>query len=171
MRVVDNFLPIEQFNKIQSTLLSDCFPWYWNDTIVNSSEEGYNPKSYQFTHTIFDRRPPWNGEPSLHAQTLQNSSLFSLLGVREFERIKVNLNPRTVFHQGSGWHIDAEKYPHIKNTAVYYLNTCNGYTKFKKGGKVKSVANRMVIFDSQLYHQGYTCTDQKRRVVMNFNWI
>ena len=50
------------------------------------------------------------------------------------------------------------------------LNTCNGYTKFKKSGKVKSVANRMVIFDSNLEHQGVTCTDKKRRVVINFNY-
>ena len=171
MKIIDNFLPDYQFKQIQLLFLGDIFPWYWNDQIVNPNEKGYDPKRYQFTHTIFDRRPPWNGEPSSQYQILQNSSLFALLGANEFERIKVNLNTRTIFNRGGGWHIDVEKQPHIKNTAVYYLNTCNGYTKFKKGGKVKSVANRMVIFDSQLYHQGYTCTDQKRRVVMNFNWI
>ena len=171
MKIIDNFLPEYQFKQLQSIILGDDFSWYWNDTIVFPDEDGYNPKDYQFTHNIFDRRPPWNGERSLDYQLLQNSSLFALLGVNEFERIKLNLNPRTIFNKGGGWHVDVEAYPEVKNTAVYYLNTCNGYTKFKKGGKVKSVANRMVIFDSQLYHQGYTCTDQKRRVVMNFNWI
>ena len=171
MKIIDNFLPEYQFKQLQSIILGDEFSWYWNDTIVFPDEDGYNPKDYQFTHNIFDRRPPWNGERSLDYQLLQNSSLFALLGVNEFERIKLNLNPRTIFNKGGGWHVDVEGYPQCKNTAVYYLNTCNGYTKFKKGGKVKSVANRMVIFDSQLYHQGYTCTDQKRRVVMNFNWI
>ena len=37
MKVVDNFLPIGQFNKIQSTLLSNFFPWYWYD---DSTYEG-----------------------------------------------------------------------------------------------------------------------------------
>ena len=45
-----------------------------------------------------------------------------------------------------------------------------GWTQFKKGGKVKSVANRMVIFDNNLLHAGVTCTDEKCRVVMNFNY-
>ena len=68
-------------------------------------------------------------------------------------------------------HIDLIGQSSPQKTAIFYVNTNNGWTEFKKGGKVKSVANRIVIFDSQLYHQGYTCTDQKRRVVMNFNWI
>ena len=31
--------------------------------------------------------------------------------------------------------------------AIFSLNTCDGYTKFKDGTKVESVANRIVIFD------------------------
>ena len=171
MKVIDNFLPEYQFKQFQSVFLGNFFPWYWNDRIVFPNKDGYNPKDYQFTHTLFDKRPPWNGSDSDFYQYVKNSSIFSLLGTNEFYRIKMNLNPRTLFNKSGGWHVDFENEPEVKNTAVYYLNTCNGYTKFKKGGKVKSVANRLCIFDSQLYHQGYTCTDQKRRVVMNFNWI
>ena len=171
MKIIDNFLPDYQFKQIQSIFLGTFFPWYYNERVVNPSADGYNPKNYQFVHTLFNSEPPWNGIPSDQYQYLKNSSFFALLGVNKFERIKVNLNTRTIFNRGSGWHIDSEHIPEVKNTAVYYLNTCNGYTKFKKGGKVKSVENRIVIFDSQLYHQGYTCTDQKRRVVMNLNWI
>ena len=136
--------------------------------IVYPYEDGYNEKDYQFTHILFDKRS--NGQESNH-YPLVRDTVFRYLGINECYRIKMNLNPRTLFNKSGGWHVDFEAVPEIKNTAVYYLNTCNGYTKFKKGGKVKSVANRMVIFDSKLYHQGYTCTDQKRRVVMNFNWI
>ena len=171
MKIIDNFLPDYQFKQIQSIFLGDEFSWYWNDTIVFPYEDGYNPKDYQFTHTIFDRRPPWNGSNSDYYQCLKTTSLFTLLGVNEFEKIKINLNPRTMVNEPGGWHIDFESRPEVKHTAVYYFNNCNGYTKFKKGGKVKSVANRLCIFDSQSYHQGYTCTDQKIRVVMNLNWI
>ena len=165
MKIIDNFLPDYQFKQIQSIFLGDSFPWYYSERIVNDDEDGYDPKDYFFVHGILRY-----GITSNYYQVLRNSSLFALLGVNEFERIKVNLNPRTLFNKSSGWHVDYEANSEVKNTAVYYLNTCNGYTKFKKGGKVKSVENRIVIFDSQLYHQGYTCTDQKRRVVMNFNW-
>ena len=50
------------------------------------------------------------------------------------------------------------------------MNTCNGWTEFEKGGKVKSVENRIVIFDSNLKHQGVTCTNEQRRVLINFNY-
>ena len=55
-------------------------------------------------------------------------------------------------------------------TSIFYLNTNNGWTQFKKGGKVKCVENRLVTFDSNLEHAGVTCTDQKRKVVINFNY-
>ena len=35
---------------------------------------------------------------------------------------------------------------------------------------MNSVANRMVIYDSEVDHDGITCTDEKRRVVINFNY-
>ena len=171
MKVIDNFLPDYQFKQITSVLLGSYFPWYWNDKVLHPEDKNYNSKDYQLVHTFFSKQFSNNGDSNYYNLLKNNSSFFSLLGVNQFFRIKANLNPRTIFNKSGGWHVDVEGYPQIKNTAVYYLNTCNGYTKFKKGGKVKSVANRMVIFDSQLYHQGYTCTDQKRRVVMNFNWI
>ena len=31
MKVIDNFLPKDQFNKIKTVMESDNFPWYWND--------------------------------------------------------------------------------------------------------------------------------------------
>ena len=169
MKVIDNFLPDYHFKQIQSIFLGDMFPWYWNETIVFPHEDGYNEKDYQFTHILFDKGSTGDGQESNHYPLVRDTVL-RYLGINECYRIKMNLNPRTLFNKSGGWHVDFEAVPEIKNTAVYYLNTCNGYTKFKKGGKVKSVANRLCIFDSQLYHQGYTCTDQKRRVVMNFNW-
>ena len=173
MRVIDNFLPDYQFKLLSSIILGDEFSWYWNDKILEPEDKYYNPKDYQFTHTFFDRDPPVNGESSIYYELIKNSSIFSLLGVNQLYKIKANLNPRTFFKRFHGWHSD---YP-AKNgfepgkTAILYINTNNGYTKFKKGGKVKSVANRMVIFDPHIQHAGYTCTDEKMRVVVNFNYV
>ena len=167
MKIIDNFLPSDQFKEIQSIILGDLFPWYFNERIVKESDE-----HYQFTNQFFYYE---DDKDRYHA-----SSLFSilepsieLLGLTKSSgklyRIKANLNPRTVFHRKGGWHIDFVNDPPFK-TAVYYVNTNNGWTEFKNGGRVKSVANRMVIFDSNLEHQGVTCTDEKRRVVINFNY-
>ena len=55
-------------------------------------------------------------------------------------------------------------------TAIYYVNTNNGYTEFEDGSRVESIENRLVTFPSYMKHTGTTCTDQKRRIVINFNY-
>ena len=82
-------------------------------------------------------------------------------------RIKANSNPRTLFRRKKGFHVDAWK---NCKTAVFHLNNNNGGTKFKGGKFYRGVANRMIIFDSEHVHTGVSCTDQKRRVVLNFNY-
>ena len=44
-------------------------------------------------------------------------------------------------------------------TAILYLNTNNGYTTFEGGFNVRNVANRLLIFPSQLYYGTVSCTD------------
>ena len=46
---------------------------------------------------------------------------------------------------------------------------CQKLTK-SNNCKIKSVANRMVIFDTNLLHTGFSCTDKKRRIIMNCNF-
>ena len=56
-------------------------------------------------------------------------------------------------------------------TAVFYINTNNGYTEFENGVRVNSVANRVCIFDSNLRHRGTTHTEgDNQRIVVNFNY-
>ena len=166
MQVIDNFLPEYHFRQISNVILGVEFPWYFNDSSVKRGDDSV----YQFVHTLYniDR----GGIDS------QSYSLFDIvqqkLGVKRLDRIKLNLNPKTFFHRKGGYHTDQrhprEGYPLHQKTAVLYLNTNNGWTEFKKGGKVKSVANRIVIFDSNLEHTGVTCTNEKRRVIVNFNY-
>ena len=56
-------------------------------------------------------------------------------------------------------------------TAILYVNSNNGYTLFEDGTKVESVENRIVLFDSNLRHTGTTCTEEKVRIVVNFNFF
>ena len=160
MQVIDNFLSEYHFKQLQSIILSNNFSWYWNDNIIVSK-----PKTYQFTHGIYISD---NGLVSKYYSSFD--LVQQKLGVRRLDKIKVNLNPKTVFHRKGGYHMDMLYSGKHEKTAVFYLNTNNGWTEFKKGGKVKSVANRIVIFDSNLEHTGVTCTDEKRRVIVNFNY-
>ena len=51
------------------------------------------------------------------------------------------------------------------------MNTNDGYTEFEDGTKVESVANRLVTFPANLKHTGTSCTDEKTRIVINFNYF
>ena len=56
-------------------------------------------------------------------------------------------------------------------TSIFYVNTNNGYTEFEDGTKVESVENRLVTFSLNMKHRGTSCTDEKTRVVINFNYF
>ena len=156
----DDFLSDYHFKQIQNELIGDGFPWFYNNYTVDLGD-----KKSMFTHTFFSIDPPWNGNQSAFFPLWENC--LHKLRCNQLFRIKSNLHLRTIFHRKCGYHID---YKDIK-TAILYMNTNNGWTNFKKGGKVKSVANRMVIFDSNLEHAGVTCTDEDSRVVVNFNYV
>ena len=84
----------------------------------------------------------------------------------KLRRAKANSTTRKFFRRRSLYHTDFENVI----TGILYINTNNGGTKFKNGSFVKSVANRYVECDSNIEHAGVRCTDQKRRVVINFNF-
>ena len=90
-------------------------------------------------------------------------------------RIKANLLIRTPNIVENTFHVDIGDFSEEKlkqwTTSILYINTNNGYTKFEDGTKVESVANRMVIFPSNMKHTGTSCTDEKRRIVINFNYF
>ena len=165
MEIYDDFLSEYQFKNFDTQIVNNAyFPWYYNDVVVTGKNDG----GYQFTHGIFD----------LHVGGVVSdmfplfTPLLEKLKVRHLVRIKLNLNPKTFFHRGGGWHVDYwpnDPFPHTK-TAVFYLNTNNGWTSFKKGGRVKSKSNRIVIFDSSSKQQGVTCTDDNRRIIVNLNY-
>jgi len=165
VEVIDNFLPEHKFKPLQSIMMGEEFIWFYKDYIAY---EGVEDGQYQFTHTFWASRgvDPC-AEIDAGSAFLKLVESFQELG--RMHRIKSNLRTRTIFHRRSSYHIDGV--PNCTKTAIFYVNTSNGWTQFKRGGKkIKSVANRLLVFDSNLEHAGFSCTDKKRRVVINFNY-
>jgi hypothetical protein len=159
IEVIDNFLPSFQFDSIQSFFMGENVAWFWRDNIVFNNEPGDN---YQFNTAVYDYGREFNCFPLVQPCILK-------LRCSSINRIKANLRPKTLFHRRTPYHTDHSE-PGNKFTSIFYVNTNNGWTKFKNGRKVKSVANRMVIFPCSLKHRGVSCTDQIKRVVINFNY-
>ena len=168
MKVIDNFLGDYQFEMLRALMMGFDFPWYFNDRILHPTHDNYDEDLYQFTHGFYLN----NGEKvSEFFQHLEYCIL--KLKAKHLIRVKANLTSGTLFHQGGGYHCDYDNktFDDPLNTAILYINTNNGFTKFKKGGKVKAVENRLVIFDFDQEHQGFTCTNEKRKIVINFNYV
>ena len=96
------------------------------------------------------------------------SDLIDKINPSDLLRVKANLGIKTSEHIEGGFHTDT---PLKHNTAIFYLNTNNGYTKFKDGTVVDTIANRLVVFDSNLLHSGFSQTDKKASGVINLNYI
>ena len=160
MEIIDDFLPKKEFEYLEEIVLSTYFPW--NYIGRQSYEE--TDDSFQFQHTFYR-----GGEYPLKSDyyDLIKPILRKLkVDEKKLHRIKAILTTKTPTHRFSGYHID---YPDM-TTVAFYVNSNNGYTEFQKGGKIESVANRAAIFDSNIVHGGHTSTDQKTRVLINFNY-
>lgn len=162
--VTENFIEEEQFQKIQSTLMGSEFEWRFNDHVNRSYDlnETEDVNIFQFVHVFY----------SNHSR---HSNYFNLidpyikkLNVKSLIRVKANLLTRTNEIIEHGYHTDQN---FDCKTAIAYINTNNGYTIFDDGKKINSVENRVVQFDTNIEHSGSTCTDQKTRIVINFNYF
>ena len=157
VEIIDNFLPLDDFYHIKNIMMGEYFQWYYNDYVLSG-----NYKNFQFIHNFYNYGVIYRS-PFLDLF----KSTTEMLGVKKLQRIKANLNPRTLFKRKTGYHNDFAN----MTTAVFYINSNNGGTKFANGKFVRSKENRVIIFDSNLKHTGITFTDQKRRIVVNFNFI
>lgn len=166
IEVTDDFLPDDQFAEIQQHLLGAPWPWYFN-TVVDSDEDKPDPSKFQFTYSFFNRKAGWvnSGNKVIWPITQRINPIAWL-------RIKANLSPWLPEQNLNSYHIDMNGMGDIPFwTSIFYVNTNNGYTLFKDGNKVESVGNRLVTFPGTLQHTGCNCTDQKCRVLINFNYI
>ena len=158
MNIYKNFLPKNVFKKLKDTMMGYYFPWYFNDGINNFEKDGV----FQFTF-IFIRNSNyvcWGEFKDIILPVLKK------IKHKKMNRIKANLLVKTNKIVEHGFHIDQD----IGTTGILYLDNSNGYTKFENGKKIKSEENKYVEFDSTLKHTGSSCTDEKRRVVINFNY-
>lgn len=163
IKVFDNYLNEDEFNKIKNIFIdNDKFPWYYTSKIAYDNEIKEADK-FQFFNLMY--REDVGIKSTFYSDI---TSLVDKINPSKMLRVKANLGTRTPVHIEGGMHTDS-KMKHT--TAIFYLNTNNGYTKFEDGTIVKSVANRLVVFNSDLLHSGFSQTDENVRCVINLNYI
>ena len=155
--VIDNYLSEDEFDFVKNSLLDINF--YWG--FMPSSISGENA---QLVHLLCD---PITGFTSPHSQKII-TPIIEKLNPSALLKVKSNLQWQRDEIIEDPLHVD---FINVQaTTSILYMNTCNGYTYFRDGSKVDSVANRMVTFPTQTPHAGANCTDQDYIIVINFNY-
>ena len=164
MKIEDNFLDQKIFDGLQTLMKGGNFVWNYNDRIDYKGQKD----RFQFFHLFYAA-----GGHSEYLDILK--PILEKKTIISFWRIKANLLTRTPNIIENEFHTDilgmSEKKLKQWTTSIFYVNTNNGYTKFEDGTKVESVANRLVTFPANMKHTGTSCTDEKRRIVINFNYF
>lgn len=166
MKVIDDFLPAEALQAMVQAMGAKGFPWLKTPILFPPPfglEDEYNQ---QLVHGFVQRKPGFRHD-SPHLPLIE--PLLRPLDAAELIKVKMNVTRQRGKSVVYGWHVDTRR-PGA-TTAIYYLNTNNGYTAFEDGRRVDSVANRIVLFDASLRHSGASCTDTAERWVMNLNFM
>ena len=181
MKIIDNFLDQENFDKIQTLMMGQELSWYYLDgkdtekgilfEHNDSDSEEENRNKFMFFHMFYIGDVPFS--PFIE----QIKPILEVIKPLSLWRIKANLLTRTSSIVSKAFHVDMidfENFPEkLKQwtTSIFYVNTNNGYTIFEDGTKVESVANRMITFPGNMKHTGTSCTDEQTRVIINFNYF
>ena len=167
MEVKDNYLKQEYFDELVDEFTSPYFPYY-----LHPKNEGYD--DMQFVHAIYYRNTPMSDTYELIKPLLEQLNVCSLI------RCKLNLTSRTDKRIEYPLHVDISNAPSNAKTAILYMNSNNGHTKFM-GPESKyidwdycyeSKANRLVRFENNVKHAGSTNTcEEPYRLVLNLDYF
>jgi len=154
MNIYKNFVDKKICKQIKDNMLGANFPWFYRKNQTGKDSSFLN-------HVFFTNNK-------------LNSNLYFLI-----EPLVKKLNPDKLINiranlclkrpMKSHWHSDFDnlKLTSKSKTAIYYVNTNNGYTVFKNN-KVKSEANKIIIFNGNIKHKVKYQTDRDTRIVINF---
>ena len=175
--IIDDVLERYDFTHIQKTIVGEGIGiggqnqhWKYIDNVVGNRNESNEylkevktPDLFMMACIIFV-----HSYVILPRQWEATGKIWELLQPRSVIRVKCNLYPATFKIREHENHTD---YDFSHKAAIFYLNTCDGYTKLEDGTKVDSVENRLLLFDAGNPHCSSTCTNKKARFNINFNYF
>lgn len=160
MKVINNTLKKEDLSVLKNTINAIDFPWYYSNYQVTEKKDS----SFLF-HSFF------------HSNSINSKYFFIVKPILKILNCVVIINIRANLllkrsEFKSSYHTDKWGFNKPKHkTAIFYVNTNNGYTLFKNNKKIECVENKLIIFDSKLSHKAALQTDEDKRIVINFNYF
>ena len=138
--------------------MGDESPWFQKDCVSDMGDkEGY------VTHRFY------NEEVGQTPGYQVVSKLIEKLKCKKLIRVKGNLYMSTIKSKKHAYHKDMDK---KHKGCLLQINTNNGYNYFKEERKkIKPKENRAFFFNPIIEHCSSTCTDEKRRITINVNYL
>ena len=157
MNIYKNFLDKKQHSKINNILLGLDFPWFYAPHQTSKRDS-----SFMF-HCFFRDKKINSKFFYLIKPILEKLNINKIINIRSNLCLKRPMK--------NNWHSDFDclKSTPKSRVAIYYVNTNNGYTKFKDL-KIKSEKNKIAIFHGDIKHKAIFQTNTDTRIVINFNY-
>jgi len=159
MKIIENFLPDEIFEKIQNLLMGSKFDWHYAPGVATHDDND----DFYFTHNFYE----YEQQQSKHFE-LVTHPIMGRVNFNFMIRARANCYVRKPEHCQNGFHTD-QSFSHT--VGLFSVNTNNGYTLFEDGTKHESKANTMIVFPGDMKHASVSQTDEKIRVNINFNFV
>lgn len=160
-----NYLDNTSFTEIQRTLYDQKFPYYFRGTVAY---EVAGEEKFIMGHVLYDWKRGGNLTDSKYIDILLKP-LVNRLQPKTLFRAQVNMNTKNGIRQFAHWHVDQPGTVH--STALYYVNTNDGWTEFETGEKIPCIANSIGIWSENIRHRGAYQTDTAVRLAININYI
>ena len=158
--IIDNYLPKDKHAALVGMIENREFEWYFIKGIITA-----NDGSYMFNHRFYNSDNGAIQESKWF--TMVNELLLTSLNYTKLFRVKCNLYTQQKSPPGL-WHSD---HTFFHKTAIYYINTNNGYTELENGKRIESVANRLCILKEPIAHRIINQTDTPLRSNINITYL
>ena len=161
MEIIDNYLPIEDFNKLCELIIwNKKFPFFLGEGVAEGEDIGIDFNNWYASHVAYSI----GGKAAPTYNDIVNLLNFK---VKALLKLKVNFYPHT---EQIYEHKPHKDYDFNCKAALLSLNTCDGFTRLYDGTTVDSVANRMLLFDGHELHNSSTTTNASGRWNININY-
>jgi hypothetical protein len=169
MLVIDDFMRDEWTKHICNLLDGNDFPWYLYK-LTSYDEDGYQ----QMVHTFY-RGNTINSNHFLALQPMtQELERQTSYQIKRIGRIKANLLfNRNITEEQKQKVIHQDMIEPNYVSLIYYVKDSDGDTVFYDDDKktelmrVKPKANRVIIFDSRIWHTGELPVENQSRIVIS----
>ena len=152
--IIDNFLDIEDLENIKKVILNKEFLW--------AIEEDIEHKTLFLELTHYENNQPLS---EFYNELVPIMKKINVLGL---VKIKSSLYFGNTFRQS----FKKEKsHKFSVGTAIYYLNSNDGYTLLEDGSIIESRENRILLFEENDFYYETNCTDNTCRTNITFNYF